>query len=55
MIMTDSLTVITYSTHKAGIMPGVAKSLQEFVSSLNGELTAMTTSPKQTVEVCKEK
>lgn len=42
----------TYSTYKAGIMPGVTKGFQEFVSSLDGKLTAMTASPKQAVKVC---
>lgn len=32
-------------------MPGVSECLQELVSSLDGELTAMAASPKQTVEV----
>ena len=35
-------------------MPGVTKGLQELVSSLNGELTAMAASPKQIIEVCLE-
>lgn len=40
-----------HSTYKAGIMPGVTKGFQEFVSSLDGKLTAMTASPKQAVKV----
>lgn len=32
-------------------MPDVTKGLQELVSSLDGELTAMASSPKQSVEV----
>jgi len=37
-------------------MPSVTKGLKEFVSSLNGELTAMAASPKQTVKVfCRNK
>lgn len=45
-----SLT-LTYSTNKAGVMPGVTKGLQELVSGLDGELTSMASSSKQTVEV----
>lgn len=40
-----------HSTNKAGVVPGVTKGLQEFVSSLDGELTAMAASPKQTVKI----
>ena len=37
-------------------MPGVSKRLQELVSSLDGELTAMAAGPKHTVEVfCTDK
>lgn len=43
--------MLTYSTHKAVVMPNVAQGFQELVSSLDWELTAMTSSPKQTVEV----
>lgn len=52
-LMTESRMKIldTYSTNKAGVMPGVTKGLHESVSSFNGKLTAMTASPKQTVEV----
>lgn len=41
----------THSTNKAGVVPGVTKGLQEFVSSLDGELTAMASSPEQSVKV----
>lgn len=41
----------TYSADKAGVMPGVTKGLQELVSGLDRELTAMAASPEQTVEV----
>lgn len=41
----------TYSAHKAVVMPNVTQGLQELVSSLNGELTAVTSSSKQIVEV----
>lgn len=40
-----------YGADKAGVMPDVAKGLQELVSSLDGKLTAMAASSKQTVEV----
>lgn len=40
-----------HSTNKAGVMPSVTQCLQEFVSSLDGELTAMAASPKQIVKV----
>lgn len=40
-----------HRTDKTGVMPGVTKGVQELISSLNGELTAMAASPKQTVEV----
>lgn len=36
---------------EAGVVPGVTEGLQELVSSLNGELTAMAAGPKHTVEV----
>lgn len=44
--------IFTYSTNKAGVVPSVTKCLEKFVSSLNRELTAMATNPKQTVKVC---
>lgn len=50
----SAAAIFTYSTNEAGVMPGVPKGFQKFVSSLDGELTAMAASPKQTVEVFSE-
>lgn len=41
----------TYRTHKAGVMPGESKSLQELVPSFDGEVTAVAVGPKQLVVV----
>lgn len=40
-----------HGADEAGVMPGVTEGLQELVSSLNGELTAMAAGPKHIVEV----
>lgn len=48
---TKNRNVSTYSAYKAGVMPNVTKGLQELVSGLDGKLTTMAPSPKQTVEV----
>lgn len=36
---------------EAGIVPGKAKGIEEPITCLNGELTAMAPSPKQVVEI----
>ena len=44
---TDS--TLTYRTHKAGVVPCEAQSLQEFVPSFDRKITTMTAGPKQVV------
>lgn len=45
-------TFTTHRAHEASIMPGVAQSFQEHVTSLYGEFTSMTYCSKKGIVVC---
>lgn len=44
----------SYRTHKAGVVPCVAKSLNKLVPSLHWEITAMALGTKECNVICKK-
>lgn len=44
--------ILTYRTHKAGVMPGVAQGFKKPVSSFNGEFAAMAHGTKEGIVIC---